>query len=377
MYKILIADDEKMARERLCQYVNKIPDTQIVASFKNGFQAIEYLKSNAVNLVISDIRMPLADGLELAEWVSKNVPDCALILVSAYNEFDYAQKAIDFGVKSYLLKPLTFESVEESILKLKKMWMDKEKAALYKRDLQQEKTEASLKKWIQKKQTDFPENIKDRTCIVLAFKLYYQNQEEREMLLVGIRNILGFTTSKENAFHLGKREQKEFFAIFHSKEEKYSDVQEIKRIVKELLEKGAEIENTCVFDRLEDLQIFWNEEDIQEDEVIARVKEYIVNHLKDSISRDAVATSLYMDCTYFSKYFKKKTGLSFQDYVKEVRIEKAKEFLKKGWRVKDVCEAVGYQDRNYFNKLFRQATGFSPMDYKRNLEFEQMENVEL
>ena len=62
------------------------------------------------DILITDIKMPFMDGLELSQMVKKEAPDTKIILLSGYNEFDYAKQAIHIGVTDYLLKPILFIS---------------------------------------------------------------------------------------------------------------------------------------------------------------------------------------------------------------------------------------------------------------------------
>ena len=93
---------------------------------ENGLEALEILKKKRIDIVISDIKMPGLSGLELAEYVSKNNLDTAVVLLTGFSEFEYAQKALRNGVLDYMLKPLrpkdilsTVERVKETLEKKK------------------------------------------------------------------------------------------------------------------------------------------------------------------------------------------------------------------------------------------------------------------
>lgn len=81
---------------------------------QDGIEAIEYLKQAAYDVVITDIKMPGMDGLNLAKFIQENYPDTVVIIISGFNDFAYARKAIQYGVKDYLLKPL----VDDDLIKL-------------------------------------------------------------------------------------------------------------------------------------------------------------------------------------------------------------------------------------------------------------------
>ncbi len=116
MYSLIVADDEanlcngiKSTLERHC------PEINVINTFYNGTDLLEFLKSNTVDIVICDIRMPGATGMEIAEYVSKNKPDTSVIIISGYKEFEYAKNAIDYRVSAFLVKPFAFSDLIKSV----------------------------------------------------------------------------------------------------------------------------------------------------------------------------------------------------------------------------------------------------------------------
>lgn len=83
----------------------------VAATAKNAYEAIDAMKKNKIDVVITNIRMPEMSGLELLKYLRENHPDITLITISGYDEFEYAQKAIAYGVKGYLLKPIEEEEL--------------------------------------------------------------------------------------------------------------------------------------------------------------------------------------------------------------------------------------------------------------------------
>lgn len=107
MLKALIVDDEPLMRDYLKNNLNNInneweaPDTA-----PDGIYAIQLLQNNFYNAVITDIKMPGMNGLELAKYLSINHKDIPVIIISGYDEFDFARTAVRLNVFDYLLKPL-------------------------------------------------------------------------------------------------------------------------------------------------------------------------------------------------------------------------------------------------------------------------------
>lgn len=120
MLKVIIADDE----ERICQLINALVDweslqMEVVGIAHNGVEAADMVKQMCPDILITDIRMPGCNGLELIEEVRKSVADLEIIIISGYAHFAYAQTAIKFGVGDYLLKPINKSELVSTLNKLK------------------------------------------------------------------------------------------------------------------------------------------------------------------------------------------------------------------------------------------------------------------
>lgn len=122
MYKIFLADDEIWVIRGLKKLIEKIgAPFQVVGEASNGVMALEEIEKKKPDVLITDIRMPGMDGLELMKEIRKKKLDTKVVLVSGYAEFDYAQKAIRMGAVDYLLKPVEAETFAKVLENLEKM----------------------------------------------------------------------------------------------------------------------------------------------------------------------------------------------------------------------------------------------------------------
>ncbi len=107
MIKILIVDDESTIRRGLEKAIPWKENGFVVAgTAKNGIDALDFFTNNYADIVISDIRMPRMDGLQLQETLHERYPDLPFLFISGYEDFNYARQALRCGAFSYLLKPL-------------------------------------------------------------------------------------------------------------------------------------------------------------------------------------------------------------------------------------------------------------------------------
>ena len=128
MYRILLVDDEALIREAVSENVAwEKYGYELVGSCENGKEALEYIAEHPVDVVLTDICMPYLDGMQLSERLNREYPDVKIIILSGYDEFEYAKKAIRYGVKEYLLKPITAKEMGQTLMDLKKE-MDQEQA---------------------------------------------------------------------------------------------------------------------------------------------------------------------------------------------------------------------------------------------------------
>lgn len=134
MYSLLIVDDEPLTREYMRLNVPSIHDSWTVAGeAEDGAEALEFMKKQKVDLVVTDIKMPVMDGLELCKTISQKYPGQKIIILSGYDEFAFAKEAILYGVNEYLLKPVVREDLKAALDNIsKKLQSEKNGELAYK-----------------------------------------------------------------------------------------------------------------------------------------------------------------------------------------------------------------------------------------------------
>lgn len=126
MYSFIFVDDETVIRDKILRLIDwESFGFTCVGSFSNGRTALEFLKTNPVDLMISDIKMPLVSGLELAKFLHENHKNTQIILLSAYRDFQYAKEAIQYKINAYLTKPISTGDLKAELQRAKEQ-LDKE-----------------------------------------------------------------------------------------------------------------------------------------------------------------------------------------------------------------------------------------------------------
>jgi two-component system response regulator YesN len=119
MTRVLIVDDEKYVRMGIKSETDwALIGCEVVGEASNGEEGLAQAEALRPDLVVSDIRMPRMDGIQMAEKIIEKYPSTKVIFLTAYNEFEYARQAIRIGVSDYLLKPFQDGELEGSIQRL-------------------------------------------------------------------------------------------------------------------------------------------------------------------------------------------------------------------------------------------------------------------
>ncbi|VAW73138.1 Autolysis response regulater LytR [hydrothermal vent metagenome] len=119
--KILIVDDEPLARERLAKQISELADFEVAAAVENGKLALEFIERESPEIVLFDIRMPVMDGIEAARHLSTFENPPAIIFTTAYDQ--HALEAFEASAVDYLLKPVRKERLASALSKAKRLNM--------------------------------------------------------------------------------------------------------------------------------------------------------------------------------------------------------------------------------------------------------------
>lgn len=333
---ILIVDDEPMIRKGLYKMVESYPSrVGRIELAENGEHAIKLIMAQVPDLIMTDIRMPKKDGLELCKWVHETHPFIRMVVISGHADFEYAQRCIQYGVDDYLLKPVDRTDIHHA---LDKIWANKDKGMI---------SLARTEEWI----SDITEKIWHVKLDEIAHSLgqwkgycsstgvtpdiLYASLTECLNLLLKRLKVQGYENPHD--ILLMNSGIDDLFASFED---------EINGIVREIQNRRGK-----------------NMKDPMEE-----AKRYIDEHLFKELTLEEVADMVGLTPNYFSVIFKKTMQESFVQYRTSRRMLHAKKLLAiPHYRIIDVAVEVGYGDYPHFTKTFRKVTGYSPTEYRAML----------
>lgn len=142
MYRILVVDDERIEREGIKYLLAEDKEEKKIFEAADGRQALAVLGSEDIDILLTDIKMPHMDGLELTKRAREKYPDLKIIIFSGYGDFSFAQEAIHYGVTDYILKPVDPEQFEKTIGKA-----ERDIAGKWNQDKQKNKEKDFLKQY--------------------------------------------------------------------------------------------------------------------------------------------------------------------------------------------------------------------------------------
>ena len=127
-YRVIVAEDELLLLKNTVDKIHKLDvGFEVIASAQTGVQALELIEKHHPHLLVTDIRMPVMDGLELIERAKEIQPGLDCMIVSGYSDFEYAQRACRLQAFDYLLKPVDPAVLKEALLRLRAHYSDGER----------------------------------------------------------------------------------------------------------------------------------------------------------------------------------------------------------------------------------------------------------
>lgn len=396
LYRVLLVDDEEDIREGISRKMDWLGlGFSLVGEAANGQDALELAESLRPDVILTDIKMPFMDGLELSRLVKKTLPRTRIIVLSGYNEFEYAKEAIKIGVEEYLLKPISsnvllehlgevaskihekqkeYEQRERRIREMREKYLSFQKKdcddninSIKSSDADFDINSVDDLKEIQDAIADFlsegsPEDVPHFVEALLDKmpREHFRSIILRQYVIV---NIFATVTSFCKKFE-DKVEKTQTEEIAHLQELKDREKllrealataesqEDIQTYMTQLLANALEVRNTVSDRRYSDV-------------ILAAQKIIKKQYMSEDISLNTVAAEVGMSASYFSTIFSREMNQTFVEYLTEIRMNKAKELLTcSSLKTAEIAFETGYRDPHYFSSLFKKTQGCTPKEYR-------------
>lgn len=333
MYNLIFVDDESKVLNAIREILPwEELDIRVIGWCDNALSALEIMINKHTDILITDIKMPVVDGLELVARAKEMYPSIECLVLSGYEEFQLARVAIERGVRGYLLKPCTKEELESSIKNCVKY-------------IEKEKVVASIR---------FDERQKQIECLcdeLIELKISNTSADENLVKQVILRYLDYGLVREAVIMVVASREQ--FIQDFRPMIKKLAQLQSVDELI------------SCTVKILREI----NQHSFIIDPVVDRMVQYVYEHYDiDSLTLQGVADNvIHLTARYIGRRFMKEMNMKFSDFLLQVRMEKAIEFLydKDCKTAEEIANKVGLGNNvQYFYRLFKQYTGMSMKEYR-------------
>ncbi len=354
MYRLIIADDEALIRAGLF-YRNNWQEMgfEVAAMLEDGKEVLTLLEEQRVDVLLTDICMYQVSGLELANTIHEKYPWMKVILLSGYQEFEYAREAIRCGVYEYLLKPIDYDKLRSVFAKIKKELDDAAREVQLLQSIGEEEYDQVLE--LTKLVADSVLGEGEENWLVYARLKPVLQDTPAEIRQVIVKRLLDLLLKKLAvkdvvlAEEFGQKLKEQ--GVFGQKENGTDDGNVLLALFRQLNDELVS-RNYLPITRSEG------------DGCIQKACIYIKNHLGDDFTYRDVADFVNLSPRHFIRRFRSEMGETFTDYVFRTRMEGAMRLLEEGEILPDdVGFAVGYRDEKYFHQLFKKYTGCTVREY--------------
>jgi len=394
-YKVMLVEDEQIIREGFETFINwNELGFEVVASLGDGREALRYLESNIIDLIITDIEMTFVSGLALAKYIYEKGLPIKVVMLTAYPSFDYLSECMNYKVEDYILKTASNTEIEGKL----RIVFDR---------MEQERKENEQNLKLENWASDVVLFLKER----FMNKLFagYESKEDLVLdikrsgidipfettrirlysvdFLTGMSDINrygydGFRNIIHNFFDAYKSSTPFFYLIgevvyilelciddidVNDMEREFFDLFKVEIKIKKI----AEFDN--VFDvsssKIAELNLNLSKDDKKDEArhyIISSAISYINENISDGISLEKVAEKIYVSPEYLSRLFKKEIGMNFKEYLIDCKMTKAMELLKDPrYKVYEISKMIDYKTVGFFSKVFQKYTGYTPTEYRR------------
>ncbi|MFI3238686.1 MAG: response regulator [Lachnospiraceae bacterium] len=420
MYTVVVADDEEALRKALIRRVDwEAAGFQVVGEAEHGIEALELVERLEPDLLLTDVKMPFMSGIELARAVREIRPTMHIAFLSGYDDFSYAQQAIQYNIISYMLKPISSSELMLELAKIKKLIDEKFETFTraqqvsvgmetwefflpllldtYKNDGSAERNAMLVEKAVSYGFLDGESETQRYAVIVTSFWDEFGNNKTIKENMNAIDTILKKYIKYSNIYIEGRIVS--ILVSTNSGFDKYLHilVEEIIQSAKRVMNYTTSVGVSRVVEHIVNVQgayasamqaLEYHKDQESKAYFISDIELVIENSKKSAPSICDMALELietsYTDTdlslvsmskkiavspNYLSGLIKKTTGSTFIDLLVKKRIQTAqKMLLTTEYKIKDIAELCGYSDQHYFSYCFKKYAGCSPNAFRQQHE---------
>ncbi len=426
-YTFLVVDDEGIERMALSQIIRReFPGDVSVHTLPNGMEMLRFLENQKADVAIVDIDMPGVSGIETIRKLRQRGDPIRIIINTAYSNFQYAVDAIRLDVDDYLVKPLRRDKLIEALRNcVDKLEAQRQQAGREREVLRTLKPAiaSSFLALVEKDGVSQQEwelylsamGIQPDRMVIACLEIPDWAQIDANLQQKVVAQITGLLSIEYDCI-AGSQPESGVIAMMTCQPDQYrraiyerlqKTLEEICAAVDAMTHRSTRAGVGAIVEGVLQLHTSYRQAQealrsgsgnkvsffdylppadrqpggVEERNVTSKpVREaclMVKSHYREDISLDSVAERVKVTPSYLSRLFKKEMGINFQDYLTDVRIEKAVELLRdESLSVRALSRAVGYNNHTYFCKIFKRETGKTVGEYRESLGMKNQEQEE-
>ena len=402
IFHVLVVDDEPAIADSVYHLLSREENLEVYCAY-SAAEALRILEQTRIDLLVSDIRMPEMDGLELLDRVNRNWPQCRCIFLTAYSQFDYVYRAMAKKAAGYLLK------TETDAVLLQKVH-DTLDAFQQERDTQDEKEKDRESGILKQRRRLFAavcekEGEGDlipvlKQCgfsnlsVQLVFVLAHTAKSLTESALVQLHRCLSRQLSYYNAHHTYALNLSDDAALWICG---YTDEAPLSRLygLLENAQNAIQLAESTAVDFLLCLQpteavrfpqlceemlremerrtkladgmpfvYGFSPSDFPENQVtIGNIKAYIAAHVREDLSVASLSAMSHYNSDYLTRLFRQATGVTLSHFIASCRMDEIRRLMKTSrMSLNDIASCMSFSSRSYFNRFIKRETGMTPQE---------------
>ncbi|GFN32833.1 response regulator [Paenibacillus xylaniclasticus] len=380
---ILIVDDENIIRNGIKRTIqSRYSDYQIWLA-ASADEAVKQLRSESIDLVLSDIMMPGMSGLELMKVAKPQHPHVRWVFISAKSEFAFAQEALRLGARDYLVKPIGKERIIELIDQLQDELRKESEQSRSMRQLEMNLKylrEAVFQRWA----ASLDIGNFDMQPLIEAYPSFnlvmVKMDADRPVRLEHfiIDNVLSELIERYGQGFVISYDSQSLLGLVSVTNDALTQLTgELRTHLRQYLKVPFQVMTSGIIDQFDQVpaeirklsqvsdSYVYEQDERGSDRAIETAIHYIKSHFREDLSLEKVASVVFLNPVYFSQLFKQKTGQGYKDFVIQLRLEQAKRLLHNpSLKLAEVAERIGYQDVRHFTQVFRKRFNITPTEYR-------------
>lgn len=362
-YTVLIVDDEAMPRKVLKEHLPW--ETLKVAHIfqaSDGEEAIEQARQCQPDIVISDIKMPRMNGIQMAAIIREFCPHCQFIFLSGYSDKEYLKGAIKLKAANYVEKPIDLDEMQQALMEV-----------IEELDKQPKTEDPAIQRQIffhGRQDSDYQPNDaifqgSQLHLDTIADCIRHRKEQDTETALRRLYREAALCEGTDPAYL--RHFYRQIVFLFLTAAENYN-ITALTQNADYYLYTAADQETlSALWDTLYQIsRTYFAALTCQDTDIVSRVDRYLEQHYQNPcLTVQDAAHDLGFANTYLCAAYKKSCGKTVNQHLTQLRVLHAKELLANTTqKLYEVAKNVGYANGKYFTKLFTRETGLSPKEYR-------------